>query len=235
MDGSRAGSAWERYAWAAGLLFVAALVAEVVVAVGIPIDHQDSAAKIANELADHRGRLLLIAWLSVVYAVAFVVYLTRLHDLLRAHAGPRRLPASLVLTGGVLFVSLHAVSDVGITGLLGAKVATYAAANDHGVSYTLYLLTFALDSVGDVFGSLFVVAAGVLAIGSGVLPRRLGWAAIAVGPLFLVQGFGLGGVISNFGLVLDLLGFVLFLLFVVASSVVLLRRAPVAPAVGGSA
>jgi hypothetical protein len=39
-----------------------------------------------------------------------------------------------------------------------------------------------------------------------------------------VQGFGLGGVIALFGLVFDLIGFVLFLLLVLASSVIMLRR-----------
>ena len=53
--------------------------------------------------------------------------------------------------------------------------------HDQGVSYTLYLMTYGLDSVGDVFGSLFVFAAGLLVIGSGVLPRWLGWASILAG------------------------------------------------------
>ena len=47
------------------------------------------------------------------------------------------------------------VSDIGIYGLLGGKIATYAAHHDQGLSYTVYLLTFALGSVGDVFGSVF--------------------------------------------------------------------------------
>jgi hypothetical protein len=42
-----------------------------------------------------------------------------------------------------------------------------------------------------------------------------------------VQAFGLGGVIANFGLVLDLIGFLLFLIFVLASSVIGLTRTPV--------
>ncbi len=42
--------------------------------------------------------------------------------------------------------------------------------------------------------------------------------------MFLLQGFGLGGVIATFGLVLDLIGFVLFLIFVVVSSLILLTR-----------
>ena len=81
-----------------------------------------------------------------------------------------------------------------------------------------------LDSVGDVFGSLFAFAAGVLVIESGVLPRWLGWASILAGILFFLQGFGLGGVIASFGLVLDIIGFVLFLIFVLASSIIFLRR-----------
>jgi hypothetical protein len=124
----------------------------------------------------------------------------------------------------VLFVALHAVSDIGITGLLGAKLATYGAQHDHGLSYALYLMTFAVDSVGDVFGSLFAVAAGLLVIGSGVLPRWLGWVSILAGIMLFLQGFGLGGVIATFGLILDLIGFVLLLLFVLVSSANLLAR-----------
>jgi hypothetical protein len=221
---ARPSGAWERYAWWAGVLFVIALVAEIAVAIGIPINQNDSAAKIANALHEHRTRLLLIAWLSVVYAVMFVIYLSKLDDLLRASAGGARFLGSLVLIGGTLFVTLHAVSDIGITGLVGAKLASYGARHDPGLSYALYLLTFALESVGDVFGSLFAFAAGLLVIGSGALPRWLGWISIVTGLMFLLQGFGLGGVISSFGLVLDLIGFVLLLVFVLASSLVSLAR-----------
>ena len=77
-------SAWERYAWAAGILYVIALVAETVVGVlGGGLSQNASAAKIANTLYDHRGRLLVITYLSVVYAAMFLIYLAKLHDLLR--------------------------------------------------------------------------------------------------------------------------------------------------------
>jgi hypothetical protein len=206
-------------------VYVTALVADSVVgAAGIRLTQNDSPAKIASRLHEHRDLLLLIAYLSVVYAVAFAIYIWRLYDLLRQDAQRRSSVPTLVLLGGVLFVSLHAVSDVGITGLLGAKLATYGSQHDPGLSYTLYLVTYALDSVGDVFGSLGALAAGLLAIRSALLPRWLGLCAILAGCLFFLQGFGLGGVIGTFGLVLDLIGFVLFLIFVLASSVVLLRR-----------
>ncbi len=168
--------------------------------------------------------LLVITYLSVVYAAMFLIYLAKLHDLLRRDTDRPRFLGSLVLAGAALFVALHAVSDIGITGLLGAKLASFGFQHDQGMSYTLYLMTFGLDSVGDVFGSLFAVAVGVLVLGSGVLPRWLGWASILAGILFFLQGFGLGGVIASFGLVLDGIGFVLFLIFVLVSSVILLTR-----------
>ncbi len=231
---TRTSSAWERYAWVAGVFYVVALVAESVVGVlGGGVSQNASAAKIANMLFDHRGRLLVITYLSVVYAAMFLIYLAKLYDLLRRDTDRSRFLGSLVLVGGTLFIALHAVSDIGIFGLLGAKLASFGS-HDQGVSYTLYLMTYGLDSVGDVFGSLFAFAAGLLVIGSGVLPRWLGWASILAGILFFLQGFGLGGVIGSFGLVLDLIGFVLFLIFVLVSSVILLTRENARPhTVGG--
>src|SRR5690242_17586 len=109
---------WERYAWAAGIVFVLALVAESVVAVGIGLTHQDSAGTIATGLHAHEGRMIVIACVSIVYAVAFVVYLWKLYGWLRGDPGRPNDLSTLVLVGGVLFVTLHATSDVGITGML---------------------------------------------------------------------------------------------------------------------
>lgn len=216
--------AWSRYSWAAGLVFVVALLTEALVSATIPVNQDDSAAKIANELDAHRGVAVTVACLSMVYAVAFLVYLWRLYSLLRAQEAVVPRLSTLVLVGGVLFLTLHAVSDIGIIGMLGGKLAAYSVQHDAGLSYTLYLTTFAVDSVGDVLGSVFVVAAGLLVLRTSVLPRWLGLTAILTGVLFFLQGFGLGGVIALFGLVLDLIGFVLLLTFVAASSVLLMRR-----------
>ena len=231
---TRTSSAWERYAWVAGILYVIALVAETVVGLlGGGLSQNASATKIANTLYDHRGRLLVIACLSVVYAAMFLIYLAKLYDLLRRDTDRSRFLGSLVLAGGTLFIALHAVSDIGIFGLLGAKLASFGSQHDQGVSYALYLVTYGLDSVGDVFGSLFAFATGVLVIGSGVLPRWLGWVSILAGILFFLQGFGLGGVIASFGLVLDGIAFVLLVIFVLVSSVILLTRQNAVPDTAG--
>jgi hypothetical protein len=70
-----------------------------------------------------------------------------------------------------------------------------------------------------------MLGTGLLVLATRVLPRWLGWIAVATSPFFFVQGFGLGGVVSSFGLTLDLIGFPLFLIFVLASSVIGLTRA----------
>jgi hypothetical protein len=218
-DSSRNPTTWERYAWLAGVVFVLALLAESVVATGIGLTHQDSAATIAAGLHAHEQRLIAIACISIVYAVAFVVYLWKLYLLLRGDPARPNDLGILVLVGGVLFVTLHAVSDIGITGMMGARVASYSAAHDQGLSFSLYYLTYALDSVADVFGSLAFLAAGLSILRTGDFSRRLGWVAIATAPFLLLQAFGLGGVIATFGLALDLVGFLLLLVFVVWTSV----------------
>ena len=224
-SGSRA---LERYAWMGGILYVVALVSESVISLGFKVSQDDSPAKIAHSLDDHHKRLILVFCICILYAVGFVVWLTRLDDLLRRANSERRFYASWLLIGGVLFVTLHSVSDIGIYALLAGKVASYAAQHDNGLAYTLYLLTFALDSVADVFASLFTLAAGALILGGRPLPRWLGWVGIAASPFLFLQAFGLGGVVSNVGLALDLVGFLLLLVFIAGTSIAGLKRRPAA-------
>ncbi len=215
---------WERYGWTAGIVFIAALIADLIVTSGIPLDQNASPAKVAAELDQHSTRLIIVACVCVVYAAAFLVYAWKLYCYLRGDPQESRTIAMLVLVGAVLMVACHALSDVAITGLVGGKIASYAAQNDPGLSYMLYLLTFAISSLGDVFGSVFMLTAGDLVLRCRLLPRWLGYVAIVAAVGLFVQGFGLGGVIGDFGLVFDLIGFGLFMLFVLASSITMLRR-----------
>lgn len=226
MEPGSGSCALERYAWFGGILYVAALLGEAVISAGYKLSQDDSAAKIAQSLDDHHKSLIVVFSLSILYAVGFVIWLTRLDDLLRRSSSEQRLFASWVLVGGVLFVALHSVSDIGIYALLAGKVASYAAQHDNGLAYTLYLLTYALDSVADVFGSFSMLAAGLQILTAGPLPRWLAWIAIAAAPFLFFQAFGLGGVVATFGLALDLVGFALLLVFVASTSVIGLARTP---------
>ncbi len=180
---------WERYAWLAGIFFVLAVLVESAIGLGVGINQNDSASKIANTLADHRNRLVVVEGFCVVYAAMLPIYLWKLYErFLHADGEGSRALGSLMLVGGMLFVALHAFSDIGVYGVLDGKLAVFGAHHDRSVSYTLYLLTYAVDSVADVFGSLFALAAGVLVFRSGVFPRWLGWVSILAAPLALSAG-----------------------------------------------
>ena len=213
----------ERYAWLGGAVFVVFLVAEAGISLAVKANQDDSAAKIAGELADHRKTLIVVACLSIVYAVGFVIYLTRLNDLLRRNSIDRRFWESWVLIGGVLFITLHGVSDIGIIGMLGGKVAVYSAQRNQGLAYMLYLLTYAL-AASAMSSAASLPSQRVSVLATPVLPRWLGWMAILASPFLCFEGFGLGGVIGSFGLVVDLIGFVLLLILVLISSIVLFMR-----------
>jgi hypothetical protein len=111
---------WDRRAWAAGIVFVLALLADAVISAGTPINQDDSAAKIARALQDDRKTVLFAGYLSAVYAVAFVIYLAKLHDRLRGVSQRRGVLHSLVLIGGVLMVALHGATS-GSTGCSAAS------------------------------------------------------------------------------------------------------------------
>ena len=77
---TRAVPGWERYAWLAGILFVLAVLAESAIGLGVGINQNDSAAKIATTLADHKNRLVVVEGFCVVYAAMFPIYLWKLYD-----------------------------------------------------------------------------------------------------------------------------------------------------------
>src|SRR5256885_16934421 len=91
-------SSFDRYAWAAGIVFVVAVVVETVISAAIPLNQNDSAAKIATELDAHSTTLLVVMCICVVYAAAFPLFLWKLYDLLRDDGGGRsRALAVLIL------------------------------------------------------------------------------------------------------------------------------------------
>lgn len=74
----------------AGIPSVLALVADFVVAGSIPVNQNDSVAKIATELDAHRTELLVLAGVCVVYVAIFPIYLWKLYDELRGKADGRK-------------------------------------------------------------------------------------------------------------------------------------------------
>ena len=134
-----------------GIVFVIALATEAGISIAIPLNQDDSAARIARELDKQRHLLVVIATVSTVYVAALPVYGAGLHQRLCELAGQRTTRGSPMLVGVTFFAALRAVSDVGFYLLLAGKLASYSAQHYARLAYLLYLTTFALASVGDVF------------------------------------------------------------------------------------
>ena len=87
---TRASSAWERYAWVAGILYVIALVAETVVGLLGGAEPERLGGEDRERALRPPRAAVVITYLSVVYAAMFLIYLGRLYDLLRGNTDRSR-------------------------------------------------------------------------------------------------------------------------------------------------
>lgn len=140
----------------------------------------------------------------------FVPFLVHLWSLLREGDEPRHQLAMLVLSAGLVGLS---VKLAGVLPSIIAERGELSPALD-GAFTRLGEVSFILSL--PPFG-LCLAAAGAAALQGDALPRPLAYGAAAIAPLLIVNGFDLG---AEFGP-----AFILFLLWTLVTSVVLLRRA----------
>ena len=143
----------------------------------------------------------------------FIPFLAHLWSVLREVDAPGRLLSTTALCAGLvaLAVKLMGVLPdiVARRGELdGALEAAFTRLGELSFIVSMPPLGFCLAAVA------------AIVVRTGVLPAWLGWAAAAVAPLLVANGFDLG---AEFGP-----AFLLFLLWTLITSVVLLRRAVVA-------
>jgi hypothetical protein len=209
----------------AGILFVVAVVVADLVATSLNVSADQDPITVFVELNSHGHRLLMIASLSIVYVCLFMVYLGGLWAWMRRSAGDSSVAGVLVVLAGGLGLLLHAVPDIGLTGLYASKLMIAGRSDvGAGIVYAVYVMGYAIASVADVFLSVFALMAGLFALERRMLPRWLGWVAIVAAVLLVAQAFTLGGLIASIGTVIDGLGLLLFLVFVAGSSVVMFRQ-----------
>ena len=211
----------DRWAAVAGLVFTALVVASFFTPDMPSSDSpaEDIAAQLAGDRAAHQLSLLL----GVLADVAFLVFLAGLWSRLRRWEGPAGMFAAMFLTAGAALVTLMLVS----AGLYRALVQ-YASGGQPDPA-VLPALTVLNDWVGAAIvpaGVAMFLGAAMAILTTRALPRWLGWLAAATAVLLLISLAGVfqtspeGGVvgIAGFG------GFLLFLVWVLATSVVLLLR-----------
>lgn len=149
--------------------------------------------------------------LDVLGSLAFVVFAGRIWGTLREAEGA---PAWLSTTA--FGAALLAVAGSFIDKTMFAAIFTQAGAGlEPSVAAALYAAASASFGLFSAFAGLFIGLAAVVILQTGVLPRWLGWLGVAV---LVLAVFGVA--VAEIGF----LAFPLVLLWMIAASLLLLRR-----------
>jgi hypothetical protein len=214
-------SSWERLGAVSGTVFVATVIASFFTP-ETP-DADDPTAEIASSIADDRTAHLVSVYLSGIATLFFLVFVGALWSRLR-RAEADRGPSVLVALGGLGSAVMILVAN-------GVFLALIEAA-DEGREPAAVRALFELDEV--IFigigwtSAVFYVGAALSSLGTGALPRWLGWIAAALAAVFVVGFLGVfstddeGGVL---GAIL-FIGILVNFLWILAASIVMLRARP---------
>lgn len=222
-----AGRRADRWAAVAGLVFTALVVASFFTPDTPSADSPAAsiAAQLAGDSTAHQVSLLL----GFLADIAFLVFLAGLWSRLRRWEGPAGMFAALVLVAGAALVTLMLVSS----GLYLALVQ-YASGGQPDPA-VLPALTVLNDFVGFAIvpaGVAMFLGAAMAILTTWALPRWLGWLAAATAVLLLIALAGVFQTTPEESVVgiAGFAGFLLFVVWVLATSVVLLLRPGPQPA-----
>lgn len=211
---------WERAGAAAGIAFVAFLLASFLVIPDAPPALDDPAAEIRSFFADNSSAFQASAFLTGLAGIFFLCFLGSLASVLGAvgHEQARM----TILAAGAVTIAL-AFAGTAVTDTLATRIA---AESDQAVIRALYYVqAFAVSFMGFSL-AVFVGAVTIAAAGTRLLPAPVVWLGYALMPAWVIAGCGVfveSGAFSPTGAV----GFVVLLVWiawVLAVSASLLRR-----------
>jgi hypothetical protein len=212
---------WGRYGAVAGIAFVVLLIVAFATQPSAP-DLDAPARKVASYYTDDReGIQLTIALISVALAL-YVWFLGTLRGLLRAAEGGAGLLSGIAFGAGLVVVA-----GLEILGMVTA-VAAFRP-EETGAELTRALNDMGLIGFGVVapVSAAFFLATAVVVLRTDALPTWLGWLAV-LGAATSVLGIGNlfedSGALSADGFLGFTLGFIVWLVWVLGTSAVMLRR-----------
>ena len=195
----------------------------------------DSAAKWATYVGEHRSRLQVSNYVSGIAIVGLLFFSSALSNFFARIEGALRGPSTLIIVGGATTVAIAAIGGI-FSAVLDYRTG---AGSDLGVVRALVDgQTLAFTLIG--FPAAVLLAGGAIStLRNGGLPRWLGWLALLAAVLSLA-GAGAQATTGTFGNeeVFSALGFASFiglLVWVLLTSVLLGIRGFRGPATGPEA
>jgi hypothetical protein len=212
---------WDQIGAIAGLIFIALILASFFTPDTPSADSSTEA--IAAQLSEDRSAHQVSLLLGFLADIAFLVFLAGSWSRLRRYEGMGGMFSGLFAVAGAVFASTILVSE----GLYLALVqGADSAGEEPAVVRTLVVLDNWVGAATVPAGAAMFLGATMAILATRALPAWLGWLAAVTGLLLVVS---LGAVFDDteegvlgfagFG------GFLLFLVWVLAASIVLLMRA----------
>ncbi len=143
---------------------------------------EDSAAEIARQLADDRGRVSAGILLTMLSLFFLLVFLSWLHRYLRDAEGEGGWLATLALIGGALLVAMLLV--VVLLSIASTVLESYGP--DPVIARTILLLQWQAVAIAFVPAAAFVGGTGLVGYTTGALPRWLSISGLALAVGLLV-------------------------------------------------
>jgi hypothetical protein len=218
---------WVWLAAASGIVF-AVLVVVTFILSGAPPALDDSPEKINAYFANHRSDVLRTTFVGALAAFFILWFAAVLRSVLhRAEGGTGRL-ANLSFAGAVATTPLILMGDVAYSAI--ALHLAKQPTPDLVLSQTLFDFGNLAYAAAAIPQAVFLAAAGIVMVRTGAIHRLLGWLALVAAAVFLVASAARLSDDSPLWIV-SLVGLVLFLVWIVIVSILLLTRLKPAPAV----
>jgi hypothetical protein len=213
---------WERFLPGAGVLFALIVSGALVGLFAGGAEPNDPVHSVVTTLTSERTGLLVRYNFQLAASGFFVIFLASLTSTLRrAEAGDGML--SRLAFGSALV----GIAFVTFTNALNAALAASVVqvGGDQAV-WAVFQVGQATFTFAALFLGLFLLAASIVIIRTRVLPRWIGWIGIVGGVAYAIGSFSVADQRGPIAIP-AVLGFVLFLVWTVATSVTLvLRGAP---------
>jgi hypothetical protein len=210
--------AMDRYAPLSGILAVVVFAAAVAFESNGP-SPSDSPVQVAAKFASDQAGVLIGSYLLIVGLGLFAIFLSVLRSALRIAEGEPGTFSALTFGAGMAGLAVTG-GYVAIYGSLAHGIASAGGAN---LAFAMFAASNSIDSVSGIFIALAVLAAAAVILRTAVFPRWLGWLAAVSGVLGAFGPFALERPDQPVGFV-GFVGSLLFLAWMLAASVVLLRR-----------
>jgi hypothetical protein len=217
---------WEGWARGAGIGFVLFVVLAFVVGGDTPTVG-DPVEDVVSYYDGDRGKVLVSSALFAIGLGFWIWFAGTLANNLRERGEGR--VAATIIGAAAAFVAIQVVT----TGLNAVLAYSVAGSGEPGVTKALFDLTWALDALAAVPSAVFFLAASFGLRRTGMVPVWLSWAALGVAVLFFLRltNWASDGFWSLTGGYLFIL-IPLTLLWILVTSIVLVRSASEAPATG---